>query len=168
MFYLSWLILRIRLWTTTLKIGNKLQELVWRGKEVFSEIYFKSVEIECIGQLKTALFINEQPTRVLNKELELGFCLGENVAAPTGYVVLRNILYSKDVVIGQFGHGEVIELLLSLLLEDLVFFFGFNVIDIDIFFLFFIFGFALGGDVGLAGVVGESFEDLLVLFLLLF
>ncbi len=168
MFYLSWLILRIKLWTTTLKIGNKLQELVWGGKKVFSEIDFKRVEVESIRQLKTALLVNEQPTRILNEELKLSFGLGKDVAVPARHVILGNIFNSKDVVIGQFGHGKVIKLFFSLLLEDLVFLFGLHVIDVDILLLALIFWFALGGDVGPAGIVGEGFKDLLVLFLLLF
>jgi hypothetical protein len=139
MFYLSWLILRIKLWTTTLKIGNKLQELVWGGKKVFSEIDFKRVEVESIRQLKTALLVNEQPTRILNEELKLSFGLGKDVAVPARHVILGNIFNSKDVVIGQFGHGKVIKLFFSLLLEDLVFLFGLHVIDVDILLLALIF-----------------------------
>ena len=168
MFYLSWLILRIRFCMTTLKIAKKLQELVGSGKKVFSEIDFKRVEVECIRQLKTTLLVNEHPTGVFDKELKLSFGLGKDVAVPARHIVLGNVFYSKDVVIGQFGHSKVIKLFFSLLLEDLVFLFGLYVIYINILLLALIFGFALGGDVGLAGVVGEGFEDLLVLFLLLF
>ena len=99
--------------------------------------------------------------------MELIFGIGKNIAFPARNIVLRNVLHDKNVIIGKFGHGEIVKLFLSLLLKDLILLFRLYIVDIDVFLLAFIFGFALRGNIRLVSITGEGFEYLLVLLFLL-
>jgi hypothetical protein len=78
---------------------------------------------------------------------------------------LGQIFDIKHVVIGKFGHGKISELFLGILMEDLIFFMGLEIVNIDGLLCSFAFRLALGCNIRLVSVFGEGLEDLLVLFI---
>ena len=71
----------------------------------------------------------------------------------------------EHVVIGKFGHGKISELFLRILMEDVIFFMGLDIVNIDGLLCSFAFRLAPVCNIRLVSVIGEGLEDLFVLFI---
>jgi hypothetical protein len=78
---------------------------------------------------------------------------------------LGQIFYIEYVVIGKFGHGKISELFLGILMEDLIFFMGLEIVNIDGLLCSFAFRLALGCNIRLVSIFGKGLEYLLVLLI---